>query len=407
MASTADLSHITLRFPPDSLKSASSATRPLQVALGATVLERARNSNGHMDGIGTYTSELINHLGNNHVDVQPMAFKRLRNNTQLNSHAEVMSGSFPGNLFRSAVMGMRFAGESDLAKRFDVFHATDHYIPKFRKLPVVATLMDPVPLMHPEWTAVSHRALKNWLFRRSAQWADHYITISNFVVDDIVEHFRIPRERISTIELGVNSDFFTVLSEEEKQSTLQALGLKPPFFLFIGTLQPRKNVLRIVEAFNSLPVEMQRACPLIVAGREGWSSDQERLALAALEARGTGRWLNYVSALQKKVLLQSARALVFPSLYEGFGLPVLEAFASGLPVITSDSTSLPEVAGDAALMVDPTDVEAIADAMKVIHGDDTLWETLATKGRVRAKEFTWERTAHRTAELYGRLTGRH
>lgn len=375
------------------------ASSPLRVALGATVLERARNSNGHLDGIGTYTAELLKHLGSAGVAAQPFAFEGFRG-TQVSGAVQSMPGSFAFNLARSTLTGMPFSGSADLARQFDVYHATDHHVPKLRQLPVVATVMDPIPLMHPEWTAVSHRALKNYLFRRSVQWADHYITISQFVIDDIAHYFRIPRERITAIELGVNEDFFVMLSEEARLAALHELGLRAPFFLFIGTLQPRKNIPRIIEAFRMLPLDMQRQCPLIVAGREGWSSTAERGALAELERDGTGRWLNYVTPQQKKALLQSARALVFPSLYEGFGLPVLEAFASGLPVITANTTSLPEVAGDAALMVSPLDAGEIAAAMRRLVEDETLWQTLQHAGRERARLFTWERTASRTADFY-------
>lgn len=370
--------------------------------MGATVLERAMNSNGHLDGIGTYTAELLKHLGDARIDPHPIACEGFRG-TRVSSGVETMPGSFSINLLRSAATGVAFTGSRNLASRFDVFHATDHHVPKLRNIPVVATVMDPIPLMHPEWTDVNHRALKNWLFRRSVQWADHYITISKFVIDDIAHHFRIPAERITPIELGVNDDFFIMLSEEEKLASLRELGLMPPFFLFIGTLQPRKNILRIVEAFKSLPLDIRRACPLIVAGREGWSSEAERAALATLQEDGTGRWLNYVTPLQKKALLQSARALVFPSLYEGFGLPVLEAFASGLPVITSNTTSLPEVAGDAALLVSPLDASEIAAAMRRLLEDDELWRTLQARGAARARAFSWEQTANRTAELYRRI----
>jgi alpha-1,3-rhamnosyl/mannosyltransferase len=381
---------------------ASDSPTKLRVALGATVLERARNSNGHLDGIGTYTAELLKHLSESEIDARPIACEGFRG-TKVSDSVESMPGSFAFNLIKSAVTGTSFSGTADLAKRFDIFHATDHHVPKIRKLPVVATVMDPIPLMHPEWTDVSYRQLKNWLFRRSVQWADHYITISQFVITDIAYHFRIPAERITAIELGVNEDFFTMLSAEEKSKSLEELGLKAPFFLFIGTLQPRKNILRMIEAFKMLPIDMQRACPLIVAGREGWSSVDERQALASLEDDKTGRWLNYVTPLQKKALLQSARALVFPSLYEGFGLPVLEAFASGLPVITSNTTSLPEVAGDAALMVTPTDAGEIADAMRRMIEDDALWQKLKVAGSARAREFTWEKTANRTADLYRKI----
>ena len=386
---------------------ASTADRPspLKIGLGVTAMERAIQSNGHLDGIGTYTAELLKHFDKEAVALHKFAFKGFRG-TEIGDDVEAMPGSFQRNLIKGALFGIPFPGDRALGARFDLFHAPDHHVPKLRHIPVLASIMDPVPLMAPEWTATRMRAAKNWFFRRSVQWADHFVTISHFVVDDIVEHFQIPRDRISVIELGVDDRYFTPLPDSIRESVMAELKIQGDFFLFIGTLQPRKNLLRLIEAFNRLPLDMRRGCPLIVAGREGWSSEPDRSALAKLAAEGTGRWLDYVTPLQKFALLQSARALVFPTLYEGFGLPVLEAFASGLPVIASNTTSIPEVAGDAALLVNPLNVEELADAMRRVSEDSELRQTLRDAGKIRSRSFTWKRTADRTTALYRTMLGK-
>ncbi|AXF85210.1 Glycogen synthase [Ephemeroptericola cinctiostellae] len=378
----------------------------MRVAIGSTVLQYGR-ANGHIDGIGTYTQALLQCYAKQHPDeFNGFVFHGLKRKRLIGDFDD-MPIPFAPNVLQSALTFMPFIGSARIDQSYDLFHATDHFIPKLRKTPVLATLMDPVPIMYPEWVSGGKtRPLKNWLFKRSAQSADHYVTISEFVVKDLVEHFRIPEEKISVIPLGVDALYFQKVAQAEKQAVLDKFKLQAGFFLFIGTLQPRKNILTLIEAFRSLPLDIQKQHPLIIAGGQGWRSDKEILALQQLEIEGLGRWLNYVSANEKLVLLQSACALVFPSLYEGFGLPVLEAFASNLPVVTSNTTSLSEVAGDAAWLVDPCSPSAIAQAMQTLVESPEIANNLRIKGMQRAQEYTWQRTADATWALYEKILGK-
>ena len=377
----------------------------MRVAIGSTVLQYGR-ANGHIDGIGTYTQALLQCYAQQHSDeFNEFVFHSLKRK-KLVGHFDDMPIPFAPNVLQSALTSMPFIGSGRTNQSYDLFHATDHLIPKLKNTPVLATLMDPVPIMHPEWVSGGKtRPLKNWLFKRSAQSADHYVTISEFVVKDLVEHFRIPEDKISVIPLGVDAFYFQKIAQTEKQAVLDKFKLQAGFFLFIGTLQPRKNIMTIIEAFRSLPLDIQKQHPLIIAGGQGWRSNQEIQALQQLETEGLGRWLNYVSANEKIALLQSACALVFPSLYEGFGLPVLEAFASNLPVITSNTTSLGEVAGEAAWLVDPRSPSAIAQAMQTLIESSEMADNLRIKGMQRAQEYTWQRTAEATWALYEQILG--
>ena len=373
----------------------------MKVAVGATVLERGVQT-GHIDGIGTYTQQLLEQYAQLELThVQPYVLNNANASLKNTLRADV---GFEHNVLRTnLLMGKPFGGVDNLLD-YDLFHSTDHMIPKLKNVPVLATLMDPVPLMHPEWVSGGGRWLKNWLFKRSTQWADHYVTISNFVVDDLVRFFGINENKLTVVPLGVDDDYFNKVSDAQRTEVLTSLGLEPNFFLFIGTLQPRKNIKSIVSAFLKLPESIQKAHPLVIAGRNGWRADEEVAILKELEKRGVARWLDYVTPEQKKVLLQSALALVFPSLYEGFGLPVLEAFASGLPVITSNTTSLIEVAGDAALLVNPLDVKMITDAMLTLALDSSVAKDLSNRGEARARLYTWEQTARATWALYQTVT---
>ena len=368
----------------------------MHIALGTTLLQRDLNCIG-LDGIGVYTQALLHHLKNYpELSLHEIAFAETSGSLFNPFRAEIMCSTFTGLPFYSL---------RNTEKKIDLFHATDHFIPKLSKTPVLATLMDPIPLMRPDWAKSTGRKLKNYFFRASAQWASHYITISEAVIPDLVQYFGIKEEKITPIHLGVNMEDFAPLTTETKNSVLKKLGLSIDlnnggYFLFIGTLQPRKNVDRIIDAFSQLPKEIQHSYPLVIAGREGWSAEATIEKLKRLISEGVAHWLGYISFPDKVALLQTATALVFPSLYEGFGLPVLEAFASRLPVITSNTSSLPEIAGDAAYLVDPLDTEALTEAMKkIIHSPEQI-QPLIEKGYLRASQMTWAHCAKKTVDVY-------
>ena len=265
--------------------------------------------------------------------------------------------------------------------------------------------MDAIPLVHPEWVSKRLRAFKNRAFRQMARSAQRIITISEYSKADIVHYFGIPAERVSVTHLGVDPAFAQPVAQAVKTAVLARYALQPGFFVFVGTIQPRKNVARIIEAHRMLPEAIQKAYPLVIVGRNGWGTDALLPELQALESRGCGRWLNNVTDTELHALLQSARALVYPSLYEGFGLPVLEGFAAGLPVISSNTTSIPEVAGDAASLVNPERSDEIADAMRRLAEDGVLAADMAERGRQRVKEFTWAACARQTLDVYQGVAG--
>ena len=300
----------------------------------------------------------------------------------------------------SIASGASFPGRRRLAREIDVYHATDYWIPKLDGIAVVATLHDAIPLSHPEWAVPNHRAAKNLLLRVGARWADAVVTVSRAMVPTLVEQFRLPEERITVIHNGVGDEWFQRVLPDTKKKTLSSHGLAPGFFLTVGTLQPRKNLARVLAAHRVLPERVRREHALVIVGRMGWGMEDVLPAIRAGQASGEVFWLDYVSDDDLRAIFQSAHALVFPSLHEGFGMPVVEAFASGLPVITSNVSALPEIAGDAALLVDPRDVDAIRDAMLRSTNDSVLCRDLAAAGSLRAKNFSWQACAGHVRALY-------
>ena len=230
--------------------------------------------------------------------------------------------------------------------------------------------------------------------------AAHVITDSETVRREAVAHFGLDPRRVTAIHLGVGPEF-APRGAEETTPVLAMHGLKHRgYVLSVGTLEPRKNLALAIRAWASLPAEVRVARPLVVAGMKGWLNDSLITLVEKLEREGAVRFLGYVDQHDLPFLYAGALAMAYPSRYEGFGLPVVEAMACGVPVVTSNASCLPEVAGDAALLVDPDDEAAMAGALRSLVEDAALRDRLSSAGLARAREFTWTRCAERTVEIY-------
>lgn len=378
----------------------------MRVGFGCTLLARGLRQGG-LDGIGAYTRELGRALAATPgVTLAPASFGvPLAARPDFPPRPARLLAPYPAQLAAAMLDPRLLRGNVRLARELDLFHATDHLIPRFSGLPVVATLMDAVPLSHPHWIRTRFGALKRALWRRAAGAADHVLTISESSKADIVAHFGIRPEKISVAPLGVEARYFEPVDAAARAGTLRRHGLPAQFYLFVGTLQPRKNLGRLLDAHAALAPALRDDCPLVVVGRAGWGCAAEVARLEAGAAGGRVRWLRYLPEAELRALLQTARALVLPSLHEGFGLPMVEAFASGLPVIAAGAGALPEVAAGAALLVDPLDVGALADAMRRVLLEPGLAGRLAAAGQARARQLSWEACAARTLAAYRRVLG--
>jgi len=376
----------------------------LRVGFGATAWSKGV-AHQALDGIGYYTQSLAQALDASNVECHPVAFGQAGASLQQQAvfqHPFQSAPRYPWSAVRSFLTGANFSAYAGLRGRIDLFHATDHHIPKLKGIPLVATLFDAIPLSHPEWGNPKLRWLKNEVWKRTVAWADQVITISEFSKAEIVQHFGISEDRIKITYLGVDEKYSVAIPAHLKSATLQKFKLERPFFLCVGTLQPRKNIERLLMAFDNLPESVKAHFDLIIVGRHGWGVPELVTQLNHLNQNPNShvKWLGGVSEADKLALLQSATSLVFPSLSEGFGLPLVEGFASGTPVIASNTTSLGEVAGHAALGVNPLQTEALTHAMQTMAENSDLRAELAQKGRARSENFTWAKCASQTQSIY-------
>jgi len=281
----------------------------------------------------------------------------------------------------------------------DLLHAT-FVPPPFSPAPYVFTMHCFSNFVHPEFYHPLVRWRLNGLIRRGLERARVILCVSRNVRDLVAETFKSSEGRLAVVYNGVGEDFQPIEPALARRTLADNYGIVEPYALFVGQLKARKNIARILEAFARFRLESRSELRLVLAGRRDWSSAGMDEVIDRWKLRGQVIELGHLAHPDLAVLYSGARMLVFPSLWEGFGIPVIEAMACGTPVITSNNSCLPEIAGDAALLVDPYSVEAIAEAIYRLDTDAALRQTLREKGLQRARAFSWRRTAEQTLAAY-------
>jgi glycosyltransferase involved in cell wall biosynthesis len=285
-------------------------------------------------------------------------------------------------------------------ERPDVYHAPHYVLPAAVRCRSVVTIHDCIHLMFPQY--LPNRAA--YAYVRASMWAaarrsDRILTVSEASKRDILSHFGIKPEKIVVVYNAIDEHFSATPSEEHVARIRERFQLDHKFVLYVGNIKPHKNLVRLIEAFSELR-RTHDDLKLLIIGDEISKLPALRRAVHRHKLHKYVRFLGYLKDDTLTVLYRLASVFVFPSLYEGFGLPPLEAMASGTPVVTSNVSSLPEVTGDAAVLVDPYDVDSIGNGIRRILDDPRLAEELRLKGLKRAREFSWERSVEKTQRVY-------
>jgi glycosyltransferase involved in cell wall biosynthesis len=286
----------------------------------------------------------------------------------------------------------------------DIYHGPDFVLPPLnKKVHKVVTIHDLAFLEHPEYAVPSLAAYLSKVVPEAVAAADVVATVSSEVSRTLIKHFQTPREKLVVIPNGIAPHFRRISDPLLLNATQHKFALKHPLVLGVGTLEPRKNHAGLIKAFYAAQQKKGGPAMLALAGGPGWLYEETRKLVADLKLERKVRFLGRVSDLELITLYSMADVFAFPSFFEGFGIPPLEAMACGAPVITSNTSSLPEVAGDAALLVDPSDTTELAQAIQTLLENEELRSQLVQKGYLQAQKYTWDSSARRILRVYQRL----
>lgn len=372
----------------------------MRVALDVSVLQAPRT------GIGEYALQLGRAL-QQHPELELALFDGLVWRTDLPTSPRSGYGRL-SRLAKAAIPGAYRLRRQLMQRRFDqgarrlqphIYHQPTLWPLQFDG-PTIMTLHDLTHIHYPETQPADRLREIERQLPAALDRASRILVDSRFIAEEVIHHYGVAEYKLQVAPLG-HASRFQPRSERQLQATLEAHQLHMrSYYLCLGTLEPRKNLDTAISAYLGLPADIRQRVPMVIIGGQGWHRKQLQLIPQQARSSGQIRLLGYQDDLNTAELLAGAHALLFPSLYEGFGLPVLEAMASGTPVIASNRGAIPEVAGNAASYADPQDVDSWRARMRELLEDKLLHATLIEQGMRRARQFSWERCARIALDTY-------
>lgn len=356
-------------------------------------------------GVGQYQHQLIRHLLKIDSKNEYLLYGfNVRNRKRLEAvrfdapHCETRVIPIPQRLITLSWLAFRAPALDRIVKGCDIYHVSEISIPPVRNAKRVAFVHDLTTLLFPQFHVPTNVFVHRQRFKRLDE-VDAILTNSETTKRDIIDQLRIRPEKIYVTPLGADESF-KPLADEAVDPVLVRLGIQNSYLLFVGTLEPRKNVETLIVAFNELKAKDHIPHQLVLAGQKGWLSEPILRAIEASPYRSDIVQTNYLEEGDLPALMNGADVFVYPSFYEGFGLPVLEAMQCGTPVVTSTVSSLPEVGGDACLYADPHSAEDLTDRIRMVLHSADLRKSMSEKGIEQSKRFSWEKCARETLKVY-------
>ena len=353
------------------------------------------------EGIGHYTEHLVNELPHYGVTVERYAFPQIQQLKKIHD-----SHTFPHSYEKYLLLSkLGLVKAYTINPNVNVFHITDYRaIPM--SCPTIVCVWDAINLVHPEWSGRKIRQkIKHFLVKNIYQRANKIITASEHASYDVQRHYGIKEENIAIIPWCIHQAWHIRHSKKAINEIKEKYKIHDEYIITVGTLQPRKNIGRIIDAFVDLPHAIKKPLTLVIVGKYGWQAKDVLKRLHRYQPTEKIVWLSSLTSDHElRILYHGAKLCLFPSLYEGFGMPVLEAFASRTPLITSNTTSIPEICGDAAVQINPYSTSNIKAAMIDVLSDITAQKELINAGLEQLKLFKEEKMFHKFIKIYKALS---
>lgn len=366
-------------------------------------------------GIGYFQYWILNNMFNqkeNNYYLELFSFKnreeKIKNLQNFKERNGIINECkwFPGSIYKMIWAFLPVSRNIFIKNKSDITHFFNYYVPPGKYKNVITTVYDMSFMSVSHTTNFKTKIMLNRTIKKSCERADKIMTISEFSKSEIIKYLNIPEEKIFVVPCGVNKEIFHEIKDSNLiKNVKKNYGIANDYFLYLGTLEPRKNLVRLIEAYDMFRKSTDSEIKLVLAGRKGWYFEEIFESAKKSKYSNDIIFTGYVNEQDVVPLINGAFSFVFPSIYEGFGMPVLEAMACGTPVVTSNSTSLNEYFGDSSITVNPYDVETIKNGLEEMVSNEDLRKDLIERGLRKAETITWENSANMILDEYQKLVG--